>query len=271
MSVKDYCIYFLNIFNQDYSIWSLEKLEKEIKKANGDLFPESINLYNYFHDGNYEFVANFIYSFPNIKKEWLMSNTNYLELDEIEIYKTIFDKNSEDFIFSKLMFNQEKMLCDDSINKIITYLFILFLPGINSDEFLFHFKKNKPLICCVNVSNKSFDTLLEITTEYIKKNNFTYDKNLNHLLVGDFMTIANELHDFNEETKWTEILPIYKINKFFDLNYGFLNISDTIDKKIMILFENLPTILLFIEKEYSYLKLKKELSSSDKKEKIQKI
>jgi hypothetical protein len=275
LSIKDYCSAFIKLINPDDSLWSIQQLEDYLSlNTTADFFPEVINLHNYFSNGDYRFIANYIFHFPNTNKSWFDIDNKWGNISEENQYKRIFDDSSEFYILKKAIFDPEILLSKDDLNSQLTYLFLLFLPAIDNYGVLYHHYKKIPLICCNLISNNNFDMLLELMNQYDK---FELDilskgKNMNHILMEDFMTNSAVLYAFDPEVDWNEVLPLHKIHKLLDLNCGFQLFSDHISKNSAYMFDNMPEILIKLEKEYMYSRFNEQLAKNDyKKEEISKL
>lgn len=275
LSIKDYCSAFIRLVNPEDNLWSIRELENYLSEnPTSDFFPEVINLHNYFSNGDYRFIANYIYHFPHTSKSWFDIDNKWDNISEEIQYKKIFDDSSELYILKKAIFDPEILLSKDDISNQLAYLFLLFLPSIDNYGVLYHHYKKIPLICCNLVSNKNFDMLLELMHKYDK---FELDilskgKNMNHILMEDFMTNAAVLYAFDPKVDWNEVLPLHKIHKLLDLNCGFQLFSDHISTNSAYMFDNMPEILIKLEKEYMYSKFNEQLAKNDfKKEAISKL
>jgi hypothetical protein len=81
LSIKDYCSAFIKLINPDDSLWSIQQLEDYLSlNTTADFFPEVINLHNYFSNGDYRFIANYIFHFPNTNKSWFDIDNKWFNL-----------------------------------------------------------------------------------------------------------------------------------------------------------------------------------------------
>ena len=261
IDLKLYCETFLSILSPNEKLMKKEEVENYLKENGTDLFPESINFHNAFNNGDYRFIASYIYHFNDIDLEWYDTNARMSHLSSEEKYKLIFKEDNEEFIFNKAIFEPEIMLSETNRNRQLTFLFLLFLPEMNNYQIFFHYKKKIPLLCCSFISNENFEMLLCLMTEFIADEIKLYSisKNLNHILIEDFMQTSAELYAFDCNTDWFKLLPIYKMHRLFEINCRFANFHQTMDEKYYMTFPNMPDIVFSIEKEYDYLKLNKEL------------
>lgn len=264
LSIKDYCLEFIKLINSNDEILSISQLEKNLRvNTTSDFFPEIINFHNYFNNGDYRFIASYIYHFPDTDKSWFDIDNKWTHLDDSSQYKRLFDDSSDSYIFKKAIFDSELLLSKDDINHQLTFLFLLFLPCIDNYGVFYHHYKKIPLLCCNNISNNNFDMLLELMQHYdiFEINLLSKGKNLNHILMEDFMINSAVLYAFNPETNWEEVLPLYKIHKLLDINCGFELFSNYISKNSAYMFENISEILIKIEKKYMYFKFNEQLSN----------
>jgi len=275
LSIHDYCIAFLKLINHEDDIWNIEELEAKLAENQSlDFFPEIINLHKYFNEGNYQFIANYIYYFPKTNKSWFDIDNNWDNIIDDVQYKKIFDDSSELYLLNKAIFKPEELLAKDELNRQLTFLFLLFLPSIDNYGMFYHHSKKIPLICCHGVSNDNFDMIYFLMNEYDK---FEIDllstgKNLNHILMEDFMQNASELYSFDPNTNWNKIIPLYKIHKLLDINCGFKLFENNIQPNLLYMFEDMPKMLIKIEKEYLYSKFNEHLAKKEfKKETFLKL
>lgn len=266
-TTKEYCEVFLSFINPNTKIWDIELLKNKLSNndlqngLNLELFPEDKNTAYYFNIGDLEFIVNFIYHFPQCDNGWFYLNDEFKKLDEHDLYLEIFRDDSNIFLFKKIGFYPELLLSKDDDNRTLSFLFLFFLPCIKNNSLLFHFSKKIPLICCNGITNRHFEMLLYLMKE-LEENEFKLlceHRNLNHILMEDFMNTCNELYSFNPKTNWNKILPIFKIHKLLDFNCGFNMFETYMSDSQKTLFSNLPEILNNIQKEYEYHKLKVSL------------
>lgn len=263
LTVKEYCDAFLKLVNPNDKIWTVEDVNYYLSINNtSDFFPETKNLHHYINDGDYSFLVNYVYHFPKTEKYWFDTDGKLISLDEYSQYKIIFDESSDLYLLKKSIFMPEILLSKDDINRQLTYLFLFFLPLIENYGMLYHYKKKIPLLCCNEITNENFNMVLHLMKEYdsFGINLLSANKNLNHLLVEDFMENSQKLYAFDTSTNWDKVLPIYKIHTLLDMNCNFKTFEEKMAKKFHYTFENMPKILLELEKKYFYLKLDMELS-----------
>jgi len=274
LTIRDYCLNSLKLFNLSL----LEsKVVNEIVKKNpqNDFFPESLNLYNKFNNGEIEFIINFIINYSELDNRWFDIDNLYKNMSKQEIYKSTFNYINELSFFKRMIISPEELMSKDfTDDKLKTFLFLFFLPVWEENEMLFHHSKQIPLLCCSKINNEFFDVLLELMLIYEKEEilRTITDKNLNHLLIENFMENASKLHSFENQVNWEEVLPIYKIKKLLDINCSIKNIKETIPQRFLVLFEDIPEFLINLESRYLYEKLDSSLKINiNKKEDIIKI
>lgn len=266
LSVKDYCKAFLNIVNSDASLRSIIWVQEKLSLNDDlDLFPESKNLHNYINEGDYEFIVNYIFHFPATDKDWFDTDDRLQHLPEEAQYQRIFNDDSDVFIFKKAIFMPEYLLSKNDLNRQLTFLFLFFLPTMENYGMLYHHIKKIPLLCCDRITNDNFDMLLRLMQEYdsFGIDMLSEDRNLNHLLVEDFMECSANLYAFDSNTKWDEVLPIHKIHTLLDMNCNFNLFEEKMSKKFQYTFEEMPQILTSIERKYSYFKLTQQLKEKE--------
>jgi hypothetical protein len=275
LSIKEYCSAFIKLVNPNDELWTLNELESYLRiNITSDFFPEIINLHNYFNNGDYRFIANYIYHFPNTDKSWFDIDNNWKNMEHQKQYKTLFDDSSEFFIFKKSIFDPEHLLSKDELEHQLTFLFLLFLPTIDNYGLFYHPFKKIPLICCNLISNQNFDMLYDLMHEYdsFELSVLCKGNNLNHILMEDFMTNSSVLYAFDPKVNWYNVLPIYKIYKLLDINCNFQLFSNHISKNSAYMFEDMPEILIKLEKEYMYSKFNEQLAKKEaKKEELLKL
>ncbi len=275
ISVKDYCKYFLSIVEPSETIMSISEVNDCLKNnQTEDFFPEALNLNNAFNNGDYRFIASYIFYFNELNQDWYDINNNLSNLSENEKYKIIFKEGGEDFILTRAIFSPELLLSANDENRKLTFLFLLFLPGLDNYQMLFHYKKKIPLLCSFGITDENFDMLLFLTNKYLPDEVVLYqNKNFNHFLIEEFMVASSELYAFDKRTKWKNILPIYKMKKLFEIEHWISNFNETIDDRLLMIFPQINNILNDIEKEHKYNFLNQKLSNktSTKDSKIQKI
>lgn len=275
LSIKDYCHAFIKLINKNDELWTLDELEKHLSKNDtSELFPETKNLHSYFNSGDYKFVINYIYHFPKTDKYWFDTDNKWDNVVDSLQYKKIFDQNSDVYIFKKSIFMPEFLLSENNLNRQLTFLFLFFLPIMENYEMLYHHKKKIPLLCCHGITNENFNMLLHFMREYdlFGINSLSGDRNLNHILIEEFMENSSELYSFDPETKWDEVLPLYKIHKLFEVNCNFKMFAQKMSKKFKYTFENMPEILMGVERRYLYINMTEQLSKKEYvREKILKV
>jgi hypothetical protein len=262
LSIKDYCDAFLKLVNPNDKVWSLEDVENYLSiNTASDLFPETRNLHDYFNYGDYRFVANYVYHFPQTNKWWFDTDGNWENWDADTQYKKIFDETSDIYLLKKAIFMPEFLLSEDLESRQLTYLFLFFLPIIENYGMLYHHIKKIPLLCCHGITDENFNMLLHLMKEYdaFGINILSKERNLNHILIEDFMENAKELYSFDPDTDWDKVLPLYKIYQLIDINCSFKSFSEKIDPKFLYMFEHMPQMLLEIERRYLYSKLDNQL------------
>jgi len=274
LTIRDYCLNSISLFN--LSLLDHDFINEKIKEnPNNDFFPENLNIYNFFINGELEFIVNFIMHYNDLDNRWFDIDNLHKNKSNQEIYNSIMSYDGESSFFKRMIIVPEELMGNGfTENKLKTFLFLFFLPIWKKNEMLFHHSKKIPLLCLSKINNEFFDILLELMLHLEKEEIFKImnGKNLNHLLIENFMETTSKLHSFESVINWEEILPIYKIKKLLDINCSIKNIKETIPQRFLVLFEEIPEFLINLETKYLYEKLEQSLKvKNTKKEYVVKI
>lgn len=263
-NIQTYCKSFIDLFQLSISILPEKVFYKQLSFQDSELFPESSQCFDAFNFGNLNFVINFIYHFKNSNKNWLFDSFVDLYLDENELFYELFYDNSNIFLFKKISFQLETLLSKNEWSNVLTYLFLFFLPCISNYDLLFHYQRKIPLLSCHEISNQNFDLILYLMQKF-SPNEFKHfcqsEKNFLFLLIDDFICHNKQFYVINHVEDWKKHLPIYKINRLYDLSCSIKEFH--VSPQFFYLYKDITAALFYIEKEYIYQKLNSSIKNNN--------
>lgn len=275
ISVKEYCLSFLSLIDNKYSIMPIHVLQKKLDNTSNIISLTNISstISDYLNHGNLDLVINCIYHFFDIN----FSEDYYQPPDSrdiIKAYEEIFDPNSSFYIYKSFYFEPETLLSINKQDNFYLFLFLYFLPCGKKANLLLHPRDNLPLISYCCITDLAFEMLLFLMKTFSKEefSNLCKNYNLNLMLIENFMNNAKKLYSFAADTNWQEILPLYKISILLDHSCDFSKFTELRDKKNFFTFPNLAIILNDYEKEHQFNKLNKKIPNKQQSEyKVKKI
>lgn len=261
-NVQQYCLYFLSLLENKYSIIPLEVLQKKLNAT-----PNIISLTNisstisdYLNDGNIELSISLIYHFFDIDfSEDFYEKPIFNNLKCA--YEEIFNFHSQHYFYRSFHFEPEILLSKDKQDNLYLFLFLYFLPYSKNSNLLSHPQNNLPLITYCCITDVAFDMLVFLMNYFEKEHfgNLCKNYNFNLMLIEDFMNNTKQLYSFTDDIDWYEVLPIYKISVLLDYGCDFSKFTELRDQKNFFTFPYLATILKDYEKEHQFNKLNVKL------------
>ena len=213
LDLNSYCLSFYNkyfpsenindIWNRYYNVNDIENL--------------SLLFYQYFNEGNLEAVVG---GFYNNKAKNIF----------VDYYTRVYRKNNLDDIFRSghifkfLSFHPENLLNKDEEKRVLTYLFLFYLPMVERGLLLYHPVNNDVIIIYPNITYNNTEMLLylmEKEADFDRRRFLEENLNLNHKLISNYIETCMPFKIYkNLGSDWHKInFPREKI--LLLLKYGF--------------------------------------------------
>lgn len=247
-----YCDNFCQIFNIE--IKNSKELKHSIDSYNTKLFPEEDFLFDSFNEGIVSNIIGVFKHLPNLELNVLQINNK-----KVEDYLNI----SNLYFFKDINFDSSSLLSKDNHYRTLSFMFLFFLPRQKVKTMLNEFKKQTPLLCNPRVTKDYFEMLLYLMqtyekTEYSILKNST--KNLNHMLIENFLKENKDIFFYDPSVDWQHILPKEKMFTLFKLDISLYNFDNVMDKSIQNIFIGIEKELMQCERFYAASELDKKLS-----------
>lgn len=259
-SRKQYAKNFLNLFGKDICL-SLKNVQLRLEKddnENYSLFPFLNNFSNIFYQGDYEYLAHFVYYFNELELIWLMSDEN---LSKDECFKTLFSsgKNSI-YNLNNLKLDEILLSSNTKDEHIILFLFLLCLPEIEEDSLMFNDKKEY-LLESPYITEHIFEDLLLIAKlsneEYLKKQ-IKSEKNLSIKIIENFLNEIFLGMSTVSVNDFKNVFPEKKIKILMNMDCYPDAILLSVNKSLIFMYEE---ILLWVE-DYSRKEFQKTIETT---------
>lgn len=247
-NIYQYCEQSLYLFDKSKSLLDLSAFENYLSSKQ-DLFPIVSTMYQNIHIGNWYLIINFIYHFNDLKNKQDLENKNELIVDLLNL-------KNQNLIWEEVNFSVEKLLSTNSEDRLITFLFIYFLPIYKDNRFDLDYKDNEPYLTKLAITNENFDVLLYLWT-------FNQENNKNNSLLLMFIKNFIYSNNINKEN----LLTKHKMEKFFKLGLSIIDVENSLNKKELSGCEKVLLNLKNQEKEFLFKQLSLDLEKNDNKKK----
>lgn len=247
-NIYQYCEQSLYLFDKSKSLLDLSAFENYLSSKQ-DLFPIVSTMYQNIHIGNWYLIINFIYHFNDLKNKQDLENKNELIVDLLNL-------KNQNLIWEEVNFSVEKLLSTNNEDRLITFLFIYFLPIYKNNRFDLNYKDNEPYLTKLAITNENFDVLLYLWT-------FNQENNKNNSLLLMFIKNFIYSNNINKEN----LLTKHKMEKFFKLGISISDVENSLNKKELSGCEKILLNLKNQEKEFLFKQLSLDLEKNDNKKK----
>ncbi len=237
---EEYCDLFRKFIKQYTSI-EINKIDYKMMNRmledSSDLFGQYKEFLIKFKEGDINFLINFLENIflVDIKcaSENLIEQPHFLWMNKQ--------------FYNNIGFHISQCLEEDELSNILSYLFLHHHPFNIQEEYIDH-KFNTNILCCSNIHDNNF-IFLKKYFEDIEKTDYEY---YNVYLIMNWIKQKAFYLNVNPNLILKDILPLERIKLFlldgcqFSHLFNFLNSTDKI------LYQNLNSQLLSLEKEIAY-------------------
>ena len=247
LSMKNYFEYVQVNFPDLLTLLHKDELVIRINKSNNDLFYQTKNIDTFFYEGKASELISVFYNYFNINWEFLGFKTPAINMSIDNLYKKEFFEFQKSNFANHLSLDIERILSNN--NTQFVFLLIFFMPCISKKDILFHYKKNRPLLSCNNITIENFYMIQELMKSYEKENYdlFCSGYNFNHQLVEDYIESSQILVGYKKNTKLSKELPIEKMKFLLGENCSFTDFETLRNNKNRTIYPNLYSVLMELQ------------------------
>ena len=256
VSMKDYFEYVQVNFPDLLTLLNKDELVIRINKQNNDLFYQTKNINSFFYDGKASELISIFYNYFHMNWEFLSFKIPAIDMSIDNLYKKEFFEFQKSNFANHIFLDIERILSTN--NTQFVFLFLFFMPCISKKELLFHYKKNRPLLSCNNLTIENFYMIQELMKTYEKENYdlFCSFYNFNHQLVEDYIEKSQILTSY---TEWEKELPVEKMRFLLSENCSFTDFEILRNDKNKAVYPNLFSVLMKFQSTIIFSRLEKNL------------